>query len=96
MNTKQLQGLGITCTNQQLLQDRAVTATGVRASAGKQGSAQGEHRSCHWHWDTLLLVASKHRGCKTGKDPAARVGFALHVFGGLELKYLEVGWGRSL
>lgn len=36
---------------------------------------------CHWHWETLLLVASKHRGLKTGKDPAGGVGFALHILG---------------
>lgn len=51
---------------------------------------------CHWHWDTLLLVASKHRGLQDNKDPGGRVGFALHIFGGPGLKYLEGGWGRSL
>lgn len=52
MNMEQLQGPGITCANLQLLWDRAVTATGARASAGKQGSAQREH--------TVLPLAPGH------------------------------------
>lgn len=53
------------------------------------GAATGTGIHCSW-WPAST------EGCKTGKDPAGRVGFALHIFGGLELKYLEVGWGRSL